>query len=61
MSDDIKVGDRVSPRVFPFTPPPKGTVEWTDGTDALVRWFPGPGGLLVETVSDLTLIPRDET
>lgn len=57
----IKVGDRVNARKDLSTPLLKGTVEWTDGTDALVRWFPGPGGLVVETVSDLTLIPGDET
>jgi len=57
----IKVGDRVRTMDSPFITPPKGTIEWTDGADALVRWFPGPGGLVVETVSDLTLIPGDET
>lgn len=56
----IAVGDRVTVKKPPFTPPPKGKVEWADGIDALVRWFDGSSGLQVETLSDLTPIPGDE-
>jgi len=52
----LKVGDRVTIKNPPFPPPPKGTVEWTDGIDALVRWFDGAAGLEVETLSDITPI-----
>lgn len=51
----IKVGDMVTIIRPAFTPPPRGVLEWTDGTDALVRWPPGSQGLMLESYADITL------
>lgn len=56
----IAVGGWVAVKEPASSPTPKGKVEWTDGTDALVRWFNGPAGLVIEDLSDLTPIPGDQ-